>query len=296
MAKEYKEVALTISIHALREEGDLHCWDNVQAANEFLSTPSARRATLSFPTRPRFLSNFYPRPPRGGRLTPPADRDEGWKFLSTPSARRATMRAGESPKSWGYFYPRPPRGGRPFWNCLSQKPLSISIHALREEGDGAQRQKADGCNRHFYPRPPRGGRLVRSGVAMILLTFLSTPSARRATENGSCSEAAAHYFYPRPPRGGRPPAAASASMTRSFLSTPSARRATKNLAVRHLLLDDFYPRPPRGGRPAGGPRRAAEQSISIHALREEGDLTYHHLRLFHMEFLSTPSARRATFS
>ena len=90
MAKEYKEVALTISIHALREEGDLHCWDNVQAANEFLSTPSARRATLSFPTRPRFLSNFYPRPPRGGRLTPPADRDEGWKFLSTPSARRAT--------------------------------------------------------------------------------------------------------------------------------------------------------------------------------------------------------------
>ena len=181
MAKEYKEVALTISIHALREEGDLHCWDNVQAANEFLSTPSARRATLSFPTRPRFLSNFYPRPPRGGRLTPPADRDEGWKFLSTPSARRATMRAGESPKSWGYFYPRPPRGGRPFWNCLSQKPLSISIHALREEGDGAQRQKADGCNRHFYPRPPRGGRLVRSGVAMILLTFLSTPSARRAT-------------------------------------------------------------------------------------------------------------------
>ena len=57
----------------------------------------------------------------------------------------------------------------------------ISIHALREEGDlgnGFGRSGRD----YFYPRPPRGGRPVqRDGVA-ALAGFLSTPSARRATD------------------------------------------------------------------------------------------------------------------
>ena len=84
-------VTANISIHALREEGD---------------TTSQRGETASL--------NFYPRPPRGGRLLPSgwtrsrrksisihALREEGdrtfftrlttrVKFLSTPSARRAT--------------------------------------------------------------------------------------------------------------------------------------------------------------------------------------------------------------
>ena len=33
----------------------------------------------------------------------------------------------------------------------------ISIHALREEGDGTNRKNAKIPN-YFYPRPPRGGR------------------------------------------------------------------------------------------------------------------------------------------
>ena len=40
-----------------------------------------------------------------------------------------------------------------------------------------------------------------SSCAMI---FLSTPSARRATEYISQKLTAAKDFYPRPPRGGRP--------------------------------------------------------------------------------------------
>ena len=79
----------------------------------FLSTPSARRATEIFPTRPVFSVYFDPRPPRGGRpqcggggarkslISIHALREEGdfevgktdiilYKFLSTPSARRAT--------------------------------------------------------------------------------------------------------------------------------------------------------------------------------------------------------------
>ena len=57
------------------------------------------------------------------------------------------------------------------------------------------------------------------------------------------------YFYPRPPRGGR-------------LSGFSGQ----------LYKSDFYPRPPRGGRLQPPEARSAAVVISIHALREEGDL------------------------
>ena len=106
----------------------------LQKVNEFLSTPSARRATVSSRDSPRTSKisihalreegdrststfwdapmYFYPRPPRGGRL---------------PSGAKAQI--------GGYFYPRPPRGGRQFIGGLVNWPSEISIHALREEGD-----------------------------------------------------------------------------------------------------------------------------------------------------------------
>ena len=58
------------------------------------------------------------------------------------------------------------------------------------------------------------------------------------------------YFYPRPPRGGR------------------------QLHIHGLfhLCHDFYPRPPRGGRPNAVQLILEGRSISIHALREEGDV------------------------
>ena len=56
-----------ISIHALREEGDLlDRWEEY-SLETFLSTPSARRATRSLALAFRSPRNFYPRPPRGGR-------------------------------------------------------------------------------------------------------------------------------------------------------------------------------------------------------------------------------------
>ena len=126
----------------------------------FLSTPSARRATVSLPTISAWLTNFYPRPPRGGRLAPcgPAAhevqisihalREEGDRlevvtmnvseqFLSTPSARRATT-----------------------VDAIVHLLVIISIHALREEGDLLARLEGYGTGR-----------------------FLSTPSARRATDS-----------------------------------------------------------------------------------------------------------------
>ena len=145
----------------------------------FLSTPSARRATGKDAQLTKAVEDFYPRPPRGGRLSK-RDTDEGSVlFLSTPSARRATHAL------------RLHRGG-----------LRISIHALREEGDltkmvGARqhdnfypRPPRGGrrrawlsmlWSRYFYPRPPRGGRRGRLRFRCSPCLFLSTPSARRAT-------------------------------------------------------------------------------------------------------------------
>ena len=101
-----------ISIHALREEGDV-CWLYIRfVAKRFLSTPSARRATRRG-RKKQSLADFYPRPPRGGRLCAPCKIRFETLFLSTPSARRATSPSLFPILTAKHFYPRPPRGGRP---------------------------------------------------------------------------------------------------------------------------------------------------------------------------------------
>ena len=57
------------------------------------------------------------------------------EFLSTPSAGRATAIASPKMLEQFYFYPRPPRGGRQGVVRQDASHLSISIHALRGEGD-----------------------------------------------------------------------------------------------------------------------------------------------------------------
>ena len=168
-----------------------------------------------------------------------------------------------------YFYPRPPRGGRPEFPVRNANREIISIHALREEGDRAGLPESAG-RKDFYPRPPRGGRREEELAAHHQKLFLSTPSARRATERLRVPRLSSPNFYPRPPRGGRlalarlfvhgmdfyprPPRGGrqnSQSNNRcstGFLSTPSARRATRWHKQTPDAPNDFYPRPPRGGR------------------------------------------------
>ena len=81
--------------------------------------------------------DFYPRPPRGGRQKKKTLWNCLKKFLSTPSARRATFVLCGRAFWLAYFYPRPPRGGRPLLDPVLEHPEAISIHALREEGDGS---------------------------------------------------------------------------------------------------------------------------------------------------------------
>ena len=59
---------MNISIHALREEGDEDALDFLFEVLGFLSTPSARRATIPAARVVLDDLDFYPRPPRGGRL------------------------------------------------------------------------------------------------------------------------------------------------------------------------------------------------------------------------------------
>ena len=122
----------------------------------------------------------------------------------------------------------------------------ISIHALREEGDAAA-AAASASYSHFYPRPPRGGRHDEAVRAEGCVNFYPRPP-RGGRPHCTVSYKTFMYFYPRPPRGGRQALERELMWTKEFLSTPSARRATSALSARHPV-----------------------RTISIHALREEGD-------------------------
>ena len=81
-----------------------------------------------------------------------------------------------------YFYPRPPRGGRLDCETANSKPEIISIHALREEGD---ERKRDTLIEHIkisiHALREEDDPRAKDGPHQ-LFQFLSTPSARRATQ------------------------------------------------------------------------------------------------------------------
>ena len=197
-----------------------------------------------------YRSNFYPRPPGGGR---PKAADA--------ASRRKT-----------HFYPRPPGGGRPQeLPADKSRAFFISIHALRVEGDLNRVLQRSGGPYDFYPRPPGGGRPERATHFCCYPRFLSTPSGWRATSVKSGS-----------------------SSCEIFLSTPSGWRAT---FVHIKFLRSFYSISIHALRVEGDPEVGhivKTIGISIHALRVEGDrVSPKHATCEHL-FLSTPSGWRAT--
>ena len=110
----FMEISLhkTISIHALREEGDLEKLLFCLADRLFLSTPSARRATQSGrPDRDRCVISIH------------ALREEG----DHRCRRRYSDRYRIS------IHALREEGDCIFW--VGRRESMISIHALREEGD-----------------------------------------------------------------------------------------------------------------------------------------------------------------
>ena len=238
----------------------------------FLSTPSARRATIEDAAGdvPGGISihalceegdQGWHHDHHGQQISIHALCEEGdspilgiqyshARFLSTPSARRAT-------------------------GCNKQVVdlTYISIHALCEEGD-----------------------YCFSNAAFVRSKFLSTPSARRATDprvllqrartisiHALCEEGDPGLWH-SDTKAGRISIHALCeegdflvklciTVDAAFLSTPSARRATAPIRQSASLATNFYPRPLRGGRPLQMGTKADSLKISIHALCEEGDLT-----------------------
>ena len=212
---------------------------------KFLSTPSARRATLQ-----------HGQLEHGRLISIHALREEGdqslqkfWNvitlFLSTPSARRATDKMTVPPV--GYY---------------------ISIHALREEGDARPLVSSQmsvflstPSARRATKYPLRGEKwlisihalreegdwMTRRPVTLSTL-FLSTPSARRATSAAVVGWLRATISIHALREEGDSVPQRLGVVNFGFLSTPSARRATSwSRSVPSGSLH-FYPRPPRGGR------------------------------------------------
>ena len=193
---------LPISIHALRGEGDHR----------------AARCCSGW-------RDFYPRPPWGGRRGCIGIFLYIQQFLSTPSVGRATL-TGMRILPGRYFYPRPPWGGRPSNPAYRMRPLKISIHALRGEGDAFKLGAHFQYTFYFYPRPPWGGRLMIDAVESGIKRFLSTPSVGRATSRYSAS-CAVISFLSTPSVGRATRTVVEIVANSLFLSTPSVGRATR---------------------------------------------------------------------
>ena len=173
-----------------------------EANDQFLSTPSARRATgrIDYETHRRNIFLSTPSARRATLKNNPFVKES--VFLSTPSARRATKRVTQK------------GGDRRF----------LSTPSARRATTGLRR--CPNLPEDFYPRPPRGGRPLATQLASCCCEFLSTPSARRATipadKDGVRIAISIHALREEGDHG----LGQRQSTCQQFLSTPSARRAT----------------------------------------------------------------------
>ena len=178
----------------------------VSWGKEFLSTPSAGRATGTVDRQGGIVYYFYPRPPRGGRLAGYIGNGICRAFLSTPSVRRATVSA-----------------------VVVVAAGHISIHTLREEGDLSSRLLVL-VLLHFYPRPPRGGRQPHRGILSHHRYFYPRPPRGGRPEGnppgGQLEDISIHALREEGDTAG----SEGSYIYWAFLSTPSARRATSRFS------------------------------------------------------------------
>ena len=146
---------------------------------------------------------------------------------------------------------------------------------------------------HFYPRSPCGERLIRKSISVMVISFLSTLSLRRATHTGGfddlppfisihalLAESDASNFKHTEPSG--------------FLSTLSLRRATLLYAMGYYRHGNFYPRSPCGERRSvqvsGVPSNVFLSTLSLRRATTVAGSCRNGV----IGFLSTLSLRRAT--
>ena len=137
-------------------------------------------------------SDFYPRPPGGGRqhllqqsgvcrlisihaLRAEGDGGAGHRrpkagHISIHALRAEGDRAGRHWSPEAYIFLSTPSGRRAtVWPAGGLRRSRISIHALRTEGDGESITTTEPIIRYFYPRPPDGGRQQKFTKYCLLL-------------------------------------------------------------------------------------------------------------------------------
>ena len=168
----YDILPVGISIHALREEGDrcgrvLCRWRTI-SIHALREEGDAVRLHKTVPSQ-KFLST-----PSARRATTEQVKEGGKLngFLSTPSARRATGIVEDNPvkRAISIHALREEGDGVQGLHLGGSK---ISIHALREEGDSL-RTSFKGADSNFYPRPPRGGRQQKQRQNLYFLINYTT--------------------------------------------------------------------------------------------------------------------------
>ena len=140
--------------------------------NEFLSTPSARRATTAeFPVHNANRISIH-------ALREEGDENDTGPWAQTQISIHALREEGDSCcrslRLWICISIHALREeGDPGFGWLCCCGFSISIHALREEGDPPSIPSTK-ILRNFYPRPPRGGRQQKQRQNLYFQTNYTT--------------------------------------------------------------------------------------------------------------------------
>ena len=215
------------------------------------------------------LPDFYPRPPRGGRRDLLALSNSADLFLSTPSARRATR-----------------------WILLRLRCSRISIHALREEGDHLRVLQAQDQTISIHALREEGDQDHRQVGSS---DFISIHALREEGDDSTVGvgrqvEISIHALREE---GDHPPRRSS---RRKPISIHALREeGDVRQAATMPCPAYFYPRPPRGGRPCGRPWKPRRHTHFYPRPPRGGRLFRDGVILSLHIFLSTPSARRATY-
>ena len=214
---------------------------------EFLSTPSGWRATRvihlvaravseisihalrvegdTFRLSAERLSTIFLSTPSGWRATEPAAvPDLVVIFLSTPSGWRATaVYTQYTNDSSISIHALRVEGDTAV--AINWETIKISIHALRVEGDVREAIARGAIEISIHALRVEGDRSYR-GCGRRAHDFYPRPPGGGRQPDDFAPQSRTGYFYPRPPGGGRPLYTDGKQYPIAFLSTPSGWRAT----------------------------------------------------------------------
>ena len=145
----------------------------------FQSTPSVWRETATRRKRCARSENFNPLPPCGGRQAAECPVMPSLRFQSTPSVWRETCSSPQA-ASASLFQSTPSAWRETAHRTFLSRPLRISIHSLRVEGDDYI-QGFKFCPNRFQSTPSAWRETMTLESNPTAPRFQSTPSAWRET-------------------------------------------------------------------------------------------------------------------